>query len=92
MKMENRSLMPEAMVRGRSLWRRPWLWLLLLAVAAGAAYFVLKPASDAQLQRAGAGRRGVDPNRPTSVVASPDRKSTRLNSSHPQLSRMPSSA
>ncbi|HTQ75527.1 MAG TPA: MdtA/MuxA family multidrug efflux RND transporter periplasmic adaptor subunit [Burkholderiales bacterium] len=71
MKMENRSLMPEAMVRGRSLWRRPWLWPLVLAIAAGAAYFVLKPAGDAQSQRAGAGRRGIDPNRPTSVVASP---------------------
>ena len=71
MKMENRSLMPEAMVRSRSLWRRPWLWLLVLAIAAGAAYVVFKPGSDAQSQRAGAARRGIDPNRPTSVVASP---------------------
>src|SRR3974390_116460 len=71
MKMENRSFMPEAMVRSRSLWRRPWLWLLVLAIAAGAAYVVFKPGSDAQSQRAGAARRGIDPNRPTSVVASP---------------------
>jgi multidrug efflux system membrane fusion protein len=69
MKMENRSLMPEAMVRTRSLWRRPWLWVVLVAVAAGAAYVVFKPAGDAQ--RAAAGRRGFDPNRPTSVVAAP---------------------
>ena len=70
MKMENRSLMPEAMARTRSLWRRPWLWLVLVVVAAGAAYVVLKPAGDAPAQRAG-GRRGIDPNQPTSVVASP---------------------
>jgi len=70
MKMENRSLMPGAMARTRSLWRRPWLWAVLVVVAAGAAYVLLKPASDAQAQRA-AGRRGIDPNRPTSVVASP---------------------
>jgi len=71
MKMENRSLMPEAIIRSRSGWRRPWLWLLLLALAAGAAYVFYKPASDAQPQRAGGGRRGIDPNRPTSVVAAP---------------------
>jgi multidrug efflux system membrane fusion protein len=70
MKMENRSLMPEAVVRSRSLWRRPWLWLLILAIAAGAAYALYQPAGDAQAQRAG-GRRGIDPNRPTSVVAAP---------------------
>jgi multidrug efflux system membrane fusion protein len=70
MKMENRSLMPEAMVRSRSLWRRPWLWLLVGAIALAALYVVFKPAGDAQ-QAAGAGRRGIDPNRPTSVVASP---------------------
>ena len=71
MKMENRSLMPEAMVRSRSLWRRPWLWLALVVVAAGAAYFVFKPAGEGQAQQAGSGRRGFDPNRPTSVLASP---------------------
>src|SRR5215471_7346533 len=69
MKMENRSLMPEAMVRSRSLWRRPWPWLALVVVAAGAAYFVFKPAGEAQ--QAAGGRRGFDPYRPTSVVASP---------------------
>jgi multidrug efflux system membrane fusion protein len=70
MKMEDRSLLPEAMVRSRSLWRRPWLWLALIAIAAGAAYVFYKPAGDAQAQRAG-NRRGIDPNRPTSVVAAP---------------------
>jgi multidrug efflux system membrane fusion protein len=70
MKMEDRSLLPEAMVRSRSAWwRRPWLWLLALAIAAVAAYFVLKPAGDAQ--QAAGGRRGLDPNRPTAVVAAP---------------------
>jgi membrane fusion protein, multidrug efflux system len=68
MKMEDRSLMPEALARSRSLWRRPWLWLLIVAIAAGVAYVVFKPAGDAQ-QRAAGGRRGVDPSRPTSVVA-----------------------
>jgi multidrug efflux system membrane fusion protein len=69
MKMEDRSLLPEAVVRSRSAWRRPWLWLLVLAIAAGAGYLVFKPAGDAQ-QTAG-GRRGIDPNRPTAVVAAP---------------------
>jgi multidrug efflux system membrane fusion protein len=69
MKMEDRSLMPEAMVRSRGVWRRPWLWLLILAIVAGIAYVVFKPAGDAQ--RAAGGRRGIDPNRPTSVVAAP---------------------
>ena len=67
MKMENRSLMPEAMARTRSLWRNPWLWVVLVVIAVGAAYLVFKPAGDAQ--RAATGRRGLDPNRPTSVVA-----------------------
>ncbi len=58
------------MVRGRSTWwRRPWLWLLVLAIAAVAAYFALKPAGDAQ--QAASGRRAFDPNRPTAVVAAP---------------------
>ena len=69
MKMESRSLMPEAMARARSVWRRPWLWLALLVLVAGAAYVFFRPAGDAQ-ERAG-GRRGLDPNRPTSVVAAP---------------------
>ena len=70
MKMEDRSLLPEAMLRSRSTWwRRPWLWLLVLAIAAVAAYFALKPAGDAQ--QAASGRRGLDPNRPTAVVATP---------------------
>src|SRR5262245_3739875 len=69
MKMEDRSLLPEVVVRSRSAWRRPWLWLLALAIAAGAAYVVFKPAGDAQ--KAAGGRRGFDPNRPTSVVAAP---------------------
>ena len=68
MKMENRALMPEVMRRGRSAWRRSWLWLIVIVLVAGIAYVVFKPAGDAQ--RA-AGRRGVDPNRPTSVVAAP---------------------
>ena len=71
MKMESRSLMPEAMARSRSLWRRPSLWLLVVVVAGAAAYALYKPAGDAQAQRTGAGRRGIDPNRPTSVVAAP---------------------
>jgi multidrug efflux system membrane fusion protein len=66
--MEDR-LLPEAMIRNRSTWRRPWLWLLVLAIAAGAAYVVFKPAGDTQ-QTAG-GRRGIDANRPTAVVAAP---------------------
>ena len=57
------------MVRSRGLWRRPWLWLVVLAVAAAAAYLAFKPGGDAQ--QATSGRRGFDPNRPTSVVASP---------------------
>ena len=69
MKMENRSLMPEAMVRSRSLWQRAWLWVVLVVVAAGAAYVVFKPAGNAQ--QTAAGRRGFDPNRPTSVMAAP---------------------
>src|SRR5262252_2248967 len=68
MKMENRSLLPEAMVRSRSSWRRPVLWLLILAIAAGIGYVVFKPAGP---QRGPAARRAFDPNRPTSVVAAP---------------------
>ena len=69
MKMESRSLMPEAMLRSRSLWRRPWLWLALCVLVAGAAYVFYKPAGDAPSQRTASGKRGIDPNRPTSVVA-----------------------
>src|SRR5499427_2846885 len=69
MKMEDRSLMPEAMVRSRNAWLRRWPWLVVIAIVAGVAYVVLKPAADAQ--RSAGGGRGFDPNRPTSVVAAP---------------------
>ena len=69
MKMENRSLMPEATARTRSAWRRLWPWLLALLIAAGVAYVIFKPAGGAQ--QPGGGRRGIDPSRPTSVVAAP---------------------
>ena len=69
MKMEDRSLMPEAVVRSRSAWLRRWPWLLVIAIVAGVTYVVLKPAGDAQ--RSAGGGRGFDPNRPTSVVAAP---------------------
>src|SRR5215831_8765965 len=68
MKMEDRSLMPEAMVRSRSGWLQRWPWLLVIAIVAGVAYVVLKPAG---AQKAAGGGRGFDPNRPTSVVAAP---------------------
>src|SRR5215467_11630828 len=68
MKMEDRSLMPEAVVRSRSAWLRRWPWLLVIAIVAAVAYVVLKPAGD---QRSAGGGRGFDPNRPTSVVAAP---------------------
>src|SRR5262252_8475872 len=68
MKMENRSLLPEAMVRSRSTWRRLLLWLLILAIVAGFAYVIFKPAGT---QSAAGGRRAIDPNRPTPVVAAP---------------------
>jgi membrane fusion protein, multidrug efflux system len=68
MKMENRSLFSEGPLGVRSLWRRPWLWLVVaLAVAAGTAYFFYKPAGDAA-QRPASRR---DPARPTAVVAAP---------------------
>ncbi len=67
MKMENRSLLPEAMARARGPWRRAWLWLLLLLlVGGGGAYYLYQPASEAP-QRLN--RRGIDPTRPMSVVA-----------------------
>src|SRR5499427_10898262 len=69
MKMEDRSLMPEAVVRSRSAWLRRWPWLLVIAIVAGVAYVAFKPAGDAQ-RNAGGGR-GFDPNRPTSGVAAP---------------------
>jgi len=70
MKMEIRSLLPEAMANPRSPWRRPWIWLvLLLLLAGGGAYYLYQqPAGDAP-QRLG--RRGIDPTRPTAVVAAP---------------------
>ena len=36
--------------------------------------------------------KGISPKLALDMEAEPDRKSTRLNSSHPRLSRMPSSA
>ena len=50
--------------------------LALVCVMAGTAFGMNRPAAQAE----------------TVVVTSPDRKSTRLNSSHPTTSRMPSSA
>ena len=47
---------------------------------------------DATLAALGAGKRVALANKETLVVAGADRKSTRLNSSHIPLSRMPSSA
>jgi membrane fusion protein, multidrug efflux system len=66
MKMENRSLLPESMARGRSRWRRAWIWLVLLLLAAGGAYYLYQPAGDAPQRLS---RRGIDPTRPTPVVA-----------------------
>jgi multidrug efflux system membrane fusion protein len=68
MKMEDRSLMPEAVVRSRSAWLRRWPWLLVIAIVAGVAYVAFKPAD---AQRNAGGGRGFDPSRPTSVVAAP---------------------
>jgi multidrug efflux system membrane fusion protein len=68
MKMEDRSLLPKAMARARSPWRRAWIWIVLalLLLAGGIAYYLYQPAGDAP-QRLG--RRGIDPTRPTPVVA-----------------------
>src|SRR5262249_34313868 len=67
MKMEDRSLMPEAVVRSRSAWLRRWPWLLVIAIVAGGAYLAFKPAAGAQ--RRGGGGRGCARNVPTPVVA-----------------------
>jgi multidrug efflux system membrane fusion protein len=66
MKMDNRSLLPETSTRARSVWRRTWVWLVVLLLAAGGAYLLYQPASDAQARL---NRRGIDPARPTPVVA-----------------------
>src|SRR5260370_39058152 len=68
MKMEDRSLLPKAMARTRSPWRRAWIWIVLalLLLAGGIAYYLYQPAGDAP-QRLG--RRGIDPTRPPPVAA-----------------------
>lgn len=65
MKMENRSLMPEAMIDSGRRRRRIWIWVALLLLAAGVGYYYLgAPASDQPRLN----RRGIDPTRPTPVV------------------------
>jgi membrane fusion protein, multidrug efflux system len=65
MKMENRSLMPEAMIDAALPRRRIWIWVALLLLAAGVGYYYLgAPASDQPRLN----RRGIDPTRPTPVV------------------------
>ena len=66
--------------------RRSWLFLILSGLATGASWLCYYKA----LQIGEASK--VVPIDKLSVVITLDRKSTRLNSSHPTTSRMPSSA
>ena len=62
------------------------LWNLMLTVVVGIIGYILKDKFD-ELQRL-----NILLNRTREEIAREDRKSTRLNSSHSQQSRMPSSA